>query len=160
MRQLSLTPPGDVLEPEPIPEKAADVTSDRPTIMLIDGYGLIFRAFYAIQAPMSTSSGEPTNAVYGVASMLFNILNNQRPDYAVMALESGRTFRHDHFEEYKGTRGEMPQELRVQIERIYQLIQALDIPMGSVGVFLSRSLEKIRSSLESRGVHPEDLVEP
>lgn len=131
MRQLSLTPPGDVLEPEPIPEKAADVTSDRPTIMLIDGYGLIFRAFYAIQAPMSTSSGEPTNAVYGVASMLFNILNNQRPDYAVMALESGRTFRHDHFEEYKGTRGEMPQELRVQIERIYQLIQALDIPMVS-----------------------------
>lgn len=106
-------------------------TTDRPTIMLIDGFGLIFRAFYAIQAPMTTSSGEPTNAVYGVASMLFNILNNQRPDFAVMALESGRTFRHDHFEEYKGTRGEMPNELRVQIERIHQLIQALDIPMVS-----------------------------
>src|SRR6478752_2188681 len=90
-------------------------SSDRPTIMLIDGYGLIFRAFYAIQASMNTSSGEPTNAVYGVASMLLNLLNNQRPEYAVMALEIGRTFRHDVFEDYKGTRAEMPNELRVQI---------------------------------------------
>ncbi len=97
--------------------------------MLIDGYGLIFRAFYAIQAPMTTSSGERTNAVYGVASMLFNILSGHRPDFAVMALESGQTFRHDHFEDYKGTRGEMPNDLRVQIDRIQELIHALDIPM-------------------------------
>ncbi len=109
---------------------AASSSDDvRPTIMLIDGYGLIFRAFYAIQASMNTSTGEPTNAVYGVASMLFNLLNNQRPEYAVMALESGRTFRHDTFEDYKGTRAEMPNELRVQIGRIRQLIDALDIPI-------------------------------
>lgn len=101
----------------------------RPTVMLIDGYGLIFRAFHAIQASMTTSAGEPTNAVYGFASMLFNILNNQRPDYAVMALESGRTFRHDTFEGYKGTRAEMPSELRVQLGRIRQLIDALEIPV-------------------------------
>ena len=125
--QLSLTPPAHS-DASPSPDVSA---GDRPTIMLIDGFGLIFRAFYAIQAPMTTSSGEPTNAVYGVASMLFNILTNQRPDFAVMALESGRTFRHDHFEDYKGTRGEMPNELRVQIDRILQLIQALDIPMLS-----------------------------
>ena len=110
-------------------ERAPKPQADRPTIMLIDGYGLIFRAFYAIQASMNTSSGEPTNAVYGVTSMLFNLLNNQQPDYAVMALESGRTFRHDTFEDYKGTRAEMPNELRVQIGRIRQLIDALDIPI-------------------------------
>ncbi len=110
-------------------DRAPEPPADRSTIMLIDGYGLIFRAFYAIQAPMNTSSGEPTNAVYGVASMLFNLLNNQHPDFAVMALESGRTFRHDTFEDYKGTRAEMPNELRVQIGRIRQLIDALDIPI-------------------------------
>ena len=125
IEQLALTPtdPTTESESDPMPEKV------RPTITLIDGYGLIFRAFHAIQAPMTTSAGERTNAVYGVASMLFNILNNQRPDYAVMALESGRTFRHDHFEDYKGTRGEMPNDLRVQIDRIHQLIEALAIPM-------------------------------
>ncbi|MEZ4532386.1 MAG: DNA polymerase I [Thermomicrobiales bacterium] len=125
IEQLSLE------SPEPtaaVPEPSASGT-DRPTVMLIDGFGLIFRAFYAIQASMNTSSGEPTNAVYGVASMLFNLLNNQQPDFAVMALESGRTFRHDTFEEYKGTRAEMPNELRVQIGRIRQLIEALDIPI-------------------------------
>lgn len=125
IEQLSLTPPETKSESVSTPE----AKSERPTIMLIDGYGLIFRAFYAIQAPMTTSSGERTNAVYGVASMLFNILNGQRPEYAVMALEGGRTFRHDHFEDYKGTRGEMPNDLRVQIDRIHQLIEALDIPM-------------------------------
>jgi DNA polymerase-1 len=125
IEQLSL----ESSEPVAPPVNAPEPTNQRPTVMLIDGYGLIFRAFYAIQASMNTSSGEPTNAVYGVASMLFNLLNNQQPDYAVMALESGRTFRHDTFEDYKGTRAEMPNELRVQISRIRQLIDALDIPV-------------------------------
>lgn len=128
IEQLSLVsedaaPVSESLAPSPTP------ATKRPTVMLIDGYGLIFRAFYAIQASMNTSTGEPTNAVYGVASMLFNLLNNQQPDYAIMALESGRTFRHDTFEDYKGTRAEMPNELRVQIGRIRQLIEALDIPI-------------------------------
>lgn len=108
---------------------APEEVSDRPTIMLIDGFGLIFRAFYAIQASMNTSTGEPTNAVYGVASMLFNILNNHRPDFAVMALERGYTFRHELAEDYKANRAEMPNELRVQISRIRELIEALDIPI-------------------------------
>ena len=125
IEQLRLEAPDTA---ESVREKPAP-SDIRPTVMLIDGYGLIFRAFYAIQASMNTSTGEPTNAVYGVASMLFNLLNNQRPEYAVMALESGRTFRHDTFEDYKGTRAEMPNELRVQIGRIRQLIDALDIPI-------------------------------
>lgn len=115
--------------PADVPAETPESSTDRPTVMLIDGYGLIFRAFHAIQASMTTSSGEPTNAIYGFASMLFNLLNNQQPDYAVMALESGRTFRHDAFEEYKGTRAEMPNELRVQLGRIRQLIDALEIPV-------------------------------
>lgn len=126
IEQLTLTSP----EPDNSAEVVVPVsTGERPTIMLIDGFGLIFRAFYAIQASMTTSGGEPTNAVYGVASMLFNILNNQRPEFAVMALEGGHTFRHELSEEYKSNRGEMPNELRVQIGRIRQLIDALNIPI-------------------------------
>lgn len=113
----------------PTTAESPDSDVGRPAIMLIDGFGLIFRAFYAIQASMNTSAGEPTNAVYGVASMLFNILNNHRPDYAVMALESGHTFRHELSDAYKANRAEMPEELRVQIGRIRQLIDALAIPV-------------------------------
>ncbi|MEZ4500739.1 MAG: hypothetical protein R2839_11870 [Thermomicrobiales bacterium] len=70
-----------------------------------------------------------TNAVYGFASMLFNLLNTMKPEYAVVALESGQTFRHEEFTDYKATRAEFPQELRGQVVRIRQLIDALNIPI-------------------------------
>ncbi len=101
----------------------------KPTLMLVDGYGLIFRAYHAIQTGMATSTGELTNAVFGFASMLFNILNNQKPDYAIVALESGKTFRHDEFEDYKANRAAMPEELRSQVVRIRELIEALGLPI-------------------------------
>ncbi|HEY8445938.1 MAG TPA: DNA polymerase I [Thermomicrobiales bacterium] len=104
-------------------------TQDRPTIMLIDGYGLIFRAYHAINASMSTAKGELTNAVYGFASMLLNVLNAHSPAYAMVALESGRTFRHDAYAGYKAHRAAMPDELRNQVVRIRQLIDALNIPL-------------------------------
>jgi DNA polymerase-1 len=97
--------------------------------MLVDGYGLIFRAYHAIQTSMSTSQGELTNAVYGFASMLFNLLNSMKPAYAVVALEGGPTFRHEQFEDYKANRTEMPHELRSQVVRIRQLIDTLNIPV-------------------------------
>ncbi len=111
------------------PLSDANPTDAAPTIMLVDGYGLIFRAFFAIQSPMSTSEGEPTNAVYGFASMLFNLLNNMKPEFAIVALESGKTFRHDVFADYKATRAEFPPELRSQVVRIRELIDALNIPI-------------------------------
>jgi DNA polymerase I len=97
--------------------------------MLVDGYGLIFRAYHALQTTMSTSSGEVTNAVYGFASMLLNVLNSQKPDYAIVALEGGRTFRHDAYEGYKATRAAFPEDLRSQVERIRQFIAALNVPI-------------------------------
>ncbi|MGE3798082.1 MAG: 5'-3' exonuclease H3TH domain-containing protein, partial [Thermomicrobiales bacterium] len=110
-------------------DRPAQTPDSQPTIMLVDGYGLIFRAFHAIQTSMSTSSGELTNAVFGFASMLFNLLNSMKPEYAIVALESGRTFRHDQFAEYKATRAEFPNELRSQVVRIRELIDALNIPV-------------------------------
>ena len=112
-----------------MPPTTATDNETKPTLMLVDGYGLIFRAYHAIQTGMSTSSGELTNAVFGFASMLFNILNNQKPDYAIVALESGKTFRHDQFEDYKANRAAMPDELRTQVVRIRELIAAMGLPI-------------------------------
>ena len=107
-------------------------SATRETIVLVDGYGLIFRAYFALPATMSTTTGEQTNAVYGFTSMLLDVLQARQPDYVVIALESGRTFRHEILEDYKGTRAEMPEDLREQIGRVQQLIATLGIPIKQV----------------------------
>lgn len=99
------------------------------TVMLIDGYGLIFRAYHAIDSAMSTSAGEQTNAVFGFTRMLLDVLDSQKPDYAIVALEGGKTFRHDEFDGYKANRGEMPADLRSQIGRVRAIIDAMNIPI-------------------------------
>ena len=101
----------------------------RPTVMLIDGYGLIFRAYHAIDSSMATATGEQTNAVFGFARMLLDVIDNQKPTYAIVALEGGRTFRQDIYEDYKAHRPDMPEDLRAQISRVRQLIEALNIPI-------------------------------
>ena len=106
-----------------------DVANNTGTIVLVDGYGLIFRAYYALPPTMSTAEGEQTNAVYGFAAMLLDVLRQRKPDYAVIALESGKTFRHELYPEYKGTRREMPEDLKQQIGRVLELIDALNIPI-------------------------------
>jgi DNA polymerase-1 len=104
-------------------------TSSKETIVLVDGFGLIFRAYFALPATMSTTTGEQTNAVYGFTSMLLDVLKSRNPDYVVIALEGGRTFRHDIHEEYKGTRSETPPDLIEQVGRVQQLIATLGIPV-------------------------------
>ncbi|MEZ4623963.1 MAG: hypothetical protein R2843_04010 [Thermomicrobiales bacterium] len=105
------------------------VTNERPRLVLIDGYGLIFRAYHALPPTMATRSGEQTNAVFGVASMLLEVIKTQHPEYIAVALEAGRTFRHDSYDGYKATRAEMPEDLRQQIDRVRELITALGIPI-------------------------------
>ena len=102
--------------------------SDRKRIMLIDGFGLIFRAYHAIDPSMATSTGEQTNAVFGFARMLLDVLRIHKPDYAIVALDSGKTFRHEEYPEYKGTRAEMPEDLRAQIGRVREIIDVMNIP--------------------------------
>ena len=105
------------------------VSADRPTLLLIDGFGLIFRAYYAIKNEISTSKGETVNAVFGFASMLLDVLNREQPEHAIIALEGGRTFREAEYAEYKANRGAMPEDLRPQVGRVRQLIDALNIPV-------------------------------
>ncbi len=100
----------------------------RKTVMLVDGYGLIFRAYHALPPSMVTTAGEQTNAIYGFATMLLDTINSRQPDYAVVALDKGRTFRHDLYEDYKGHRDETPDDLKHQVGRVIQFIHTLGVP--------------------------------
>ena len=104
-------------------------SADLPTVMLVDGFGLIFRAYHALPPSLTTATGEQVNAVFGFAAMLLDVLRSQKPDHAVVCLEGGRTFRHDADENYKANRAEMPDDLDSQIDRVKALIAALNIPV-------------------------------
>ncbi len=101
-------------------------------LIIIDGNHLIHRAFYAIQNPLINSKGEQTNAVFGFAGMLMNIIEIERPKYIVMTFdENAPTFRHEAYKEYKGTRKKSPDELKAQIPRIHDLVRAFNMPIYS-----------------------------
>lgn len=97
-------------------------------LIIIDGYSLLFRAFYATRF-LSTADGRPTNALYGFTQMMFAILEKQRPDAIVVALDHpSKTFRHTQFAAYKGTRKETAPELISQLDESRNLLTALGIP--------------------------------
>ncbi|HSN78651.1 MAG TPA: DNA polymerase I [Anaerolineae bacterium] len=98
-------------------------------LLLIDGHSLAFRAYHALPVGMATRSGEPTNATFGFFSMLLNTLREQQPDYVAVAFDVGKTFRHAEFPDYKGHRERMPDDLRQQVTRIQEIVQALNIPI-------------------------------
>jgi len=103
--------------------------SERPSIYLVDGYSNIFRAFYAIRN-LSSSTGEPTNAVFGFLQMLRKLIRDERPHYLGVALDvSSDTVRRDRYEDYKAHRAPMPEDLRPQIPWIRRVIEAYRIPM-------------------------------
>ncbi len=105
-----------------------------PTLYLIDGHGLAYRTYFALNPAGTTdrrwltSAGEPTAGVYGFASVLMRLLEQDKPDYIAVAFDTGKTFRDDLYPEYKGTRAKMPDDLRTQMERIRQLVDSFSIP--------------------------------
>lgn len=110
----------------PIPEKK----KGEKRLVVIDGNHLIHRAFYAIQNPLKTSSGEQTNAIYGFASMVLNIIEHEKPDYIAMTFDpKAPTFRHEVHKEYKATRKKAPDELYSQIPRIHEMVKAFNMPI-------------------------------
>ncbi|MCU0317610.1 MAG: hypothetical protein MUC92_13575, partial [Fimbriimonadaceae bacterium] len=101
----------------------------RKRLVIIDGYSLLFRAFYGTRY-LSTSDGRPTNALFGFTSMLLQLFQDVRPDALVVALDApGDTFRHAEYAEYKGTRRETPAELISQLNFSRELISDLNIPV-------------------------------
>lgn len=101
-------------------------------LYLIDGHALAYRAYYALTrgstAGFSTSEGEPTAGVFGFTSVLLRILEQERPEYMAVAFDTGKTFRDELYPDYKATRQKMPDDLRPQMERIRQLVDAFNIP--------------------------------
>ena len=98
-------------------------------LYLIDGYSTIFRAFYAIRG-LSTSTGEPTNAIYGFINMLRKLLREEEPPLLGIALDVGRaTVRTEAYAEYKANRKPMPEDLKAQMPAIRRAIEAFRIPI-------------------------------
>jgi len=101
----------------------------KPTLLLIDGHSLAFRAFYALSPDaFKTPDGQHTNAVHGFISMLLNILQAEQPTHLAVAFDLSRSsFRTDEYPEYKGTRGETPPEFNGQTEILEQALAAMNI---------------------------------
>lgn len=98
-------------------------------LVLIDGHALAYRAFHALPDDLTTSQGELTNAVYGFTSMLLNVLRDEEPTHIAVTFDKGPTFRHEVYPDYKAHRAKMPDELRSQMDRIRQVVEALDMPI-------------------------------
>lgn len=101
---------------------------DKKRLLLIDGHALAYRAYHAIQ-PLTSPSGEPTNAVFGFANILYKAIEDLAPDYVVATFDVGKTFRHEEYPEYKATRAETPDDLRAQFDYIQELVTSLGIPI-------------------------------
>lgn len=99
-------------------------------IILVDGNNLMYRSYYATAYSgnfMKNSKGFPTNALFGFTNMLNKILNEEKPEYMMVAFDKGKTFRHSEYKEYKGGRNETPEELKVQFPVAKELLNAMGI---------------------------------
>jgi DNA polymerase-1 len=104
-------------------------TQSKKRLVLVDGSSFLFRAYHAVP-PLTNSKGEPTNAIFGVANMLRKLVADHQTDYFTVVFDApGKTFRHDLYNQYKANRPPMPDDLRVQIEPLHQLIQAMGLPL-------------------------------
>ncbi|MFH9980791.1 DNA polymerase I [Streptomyces sp. NPDC017179] len=100
----------------------------RPRLMLMDGHSLAYRAFFALPAEnFTTATGQPTNAIYGFASMLANTLRDEEPTHFAVAFDvSRKTWRSAEFTEYKANRSKTPDEFKGQVELIGELLDAMN----------------------------------
>jgi DNA polymerase-1 len=110
------------------------VSKKKPTLYLIDGHALAYRAYFALTrggdvSRFITSSGEPTAGTFGFISVLLKLLETEAPEYLAVSFDTGGTFRDEIYPEYKGTRAKMPEDLRTQIARIRELVAAFGIPV-------------------------------
>ncbi|PRX32639.1 DNA polymerase I [Orenia metallireducens] len=98
-------------------------------LYLLDGNSLTYRAFYALPTTLTKSDGTITNAVFGFTKMLLTLIDNEAPDSIGVAFDVGKkTFRHQAYEDYKGTREKTPDELRPQFKLVKDVLEALQIP--------------------------------
>lgn len=126
---------------------------EKPVLYLIDGSSYIFRAYYAIRR-LSTSKGFPTNAVYGFASMIFKFLKDYNPEYLGIVFDTKeKTFRDEIYPLYKANRGAPPEDLVPQFDRIFEVVDAFNIPQFRVEGFEADDvMGTIAKDYERRGM--------
>ncbi len=106
----------------------ADKNTTKP-LVLVDGSSYLFRAFHALP-PLINSHGEPTGAIHGVLNMLDKLRKDYEPEHMAVIFDAkGKTFRNDLYPEYKATRPPMPDDLRIQIEPLLEIIKAQGYPL-------------------------------
>ncbi|MEO8606408.1 MAG: DNA polymerase I [Chloroflexota bacterium] len=103
--------------------------ASRPMFYIIDGHALAYRQYFALPAAsFSTRAGDPTNAVFGFARTLLDILQKERPEYIAVSFDQGLSGRDVLYPEYKGTREKMPDDLRSQLDWIVKLVETFNMP--------------------------------
>ncbi|HSE08948.1 MAG TPA: DNA polymerase I [Nocardioidaceae bacterium] len=104
-------------------------TGQRPRLLLLDGHSLAYRAFFALPVEnFSTTTGQPTNAVYGFTSMLINVLRDEKPTHVCVAFDVSReTFRQAEYSDYKANRSKSPDEFKGQVSLVKEVLAALRI---------------------------------
>ncbi|WP_239004122.1 DNA polymerase I [Nocardia panacis] len=116
---------------------AAASDGERPTLLLLDGHSLAYRAFFALPAEnFKTVTGQTTNAVYGFTAMLINLLRDEKPTHIGAAFDvSRKTFRTEAYPEYKANRTATPDEFRGQVELAKEVLGALGIAVMAIDGF-------------------------
>ena len=105
--------------------------NNKKRLFIIDGYATLYRAHYAlIKNPLTTTAGLETSAVFGFANQVFQLLEEEKPDYIVAAFDSkGKNFRHELYEQYKANRSVMPDEIQLQLPYLWELLDGMNIPV-------------------------------
>jgi DNA polymerase-1 len=108
---------------------ASTVNGQRPRLLLLDGHSLAYRAFFALPVEnFSTTTGQPTNAVYGFTSMLINVLRDEQPTHVAVAFDVSRdTFRQAEYSDYKANRAKSPDEFKGQVSLVKEVLAALRV---------------------------------
>ena len=136
--------------------------TNAPPLILVDGSSYLYRAFHVPELQsLTTSSGQPTGAIYGVVNMLKRLLGKEQPSHIAVVFDAkGKTFRHELYGDYKANRPPMPDELRVQIDPLHAVIRALGLVLISepnveaddvIGTLASQAVEQGHEVLISTG---------
>jgi DNA polymerase-1 len=114
--------------------RLATVSQTANRLLLLDGHSLAYRAFFALPVEnFSTTTGQPTNAVYGFTSMLINVLRDEQPTHLAVAFDVSRTsFRTEAYAEYKAGRSETPTDFKGQVSLVQEILDALHVPYLSL----------------------------
>jgi DNA polymerase-1 len=125
------------------------------TLYIIDGHAHIYAAYYAPMRPLTSPSGEPTKAAYIFTTAILGLIQRQKPDMLVVAMDSkAPTFRSDIYADYKAHRPPMPDDMPVQIDQIERILQAMNIPVLRVdGYEADDIIGTLANKAGSEGIH-------